>query len=289
MQSKGLVMMRVLLNRYHRANPAGLLKCLPQEERDAIQNLDLTSVDVTTALLQPMDLIQKIHYSWLIPSIKRLPQHLHEPLLRAFPEPSSSKIKAALGVAVPTENKALAKPIKAFLLNKLYALVKPPAVLPPSFLPPTPLSALIDLTKAQLVELIDFLGVHDLADEMRYIIDKKLLEKLFVGLTAHQKQFLRQCVRHQEKITSSRLELDQWDGTPEKLNTLLHRRGLLRLGKALCGQHPDLLWHLSHLLDSGRGEILMKHFSSEITPGITPALVQQVINAMNFLQPKSPT
>lgn len=289
MQLKGLVMMRVLLNRYHRANPAVLLKCLPQEESSALLSLDIASNDVASALVQPIELIKRIHYSWLITVIKNLPKMLHEPLLLALPEPFPSKLRLALGMPSTSDAdaKSLGNPIKIFLINKLYALVKPPSVLPPSFLPTTSLSSLTEFNKTQLVELIDFLGLHDLAEGMRYIIDKKLLEKLSVSLSTQQREFIRLCMRQQEKIAATRLELDQWDGTPEKLKHLLHRRGLLRFGKALCGQHPDLLWHITHILDSGRGEIVMKYFSPEMTPGITPALAQQVINVMNFLQPKS--
>jgi len=63
----------------------------------------------------------------------------------------------------------------------------------------------------------------------------------------------------------------------------LHRRGIMRLGYALSGQHPDFIWHLSHRLDIGRGRLLKKNnFKNEIA-GVTMPLQQQVANIINFI------
>lgn len=286
MNDKSQVFLRVLLNRFHRTNPAALLKSLPEKEYTEIQALDLSSNDFSPAFAKPSELISKIHYSWLLPAIKRFPNPVQESLLAALPDSASAKLKSSLGV-LSKQSISMGQPIREFLIHKIYSQIKPSTVLPIQYLPSSPLSFLLVMSKPKLVEMIDFMGLYDLAEGLRYIIDKNRLKKLLDCLSPGKRQFLRDCMRQKEKIAATRLSLTNWDGSCEKLNEILHRRGLLRLSKAICGQHPDFIWHLTHRLDSGRGEFLKKHYTAETTVGITPALVQQLLNVDNFLNPKS--
>ena len=94
-------------------------------------------------------------------------------------------------------------------------------------------------------------------------------------------------MHHKDKVATPSLGLDKWRGNCEKLKTVLQTRGLVRLGKALSGEHPDFIWHLIHILDTGRGQALLKYYSKSAVPGITSALAQQLANLMNFLKKKS--
>jgi hypothetical protein len=44
---------------------------------------------------------------------------------------------------------------------------------------------------------------------------------------------------------------------------------------------------MAHILDIGRGKILLNDYRSEPLPEITPAFHSQVINLMNFLKKDS--
>lgn len=287
MEAKAWIMLRVLLNHFHRTNAPALLKFLPQEEARIVQSLEVQSDDVAAALIHPKELLARIHYSWLLPAIQTLPSVLHEPLCRSLSEQQALNLKPLLGISYDDTVQAPASHAQTFLLSQLSSLVTPSTLLPLAFLPDTSLSFLANLEKSKLVEVIDFLGVHDLAEGLRYIIDKNFLKQLFDCLSERKRQFLKLCLHQQEKVIATRLDLVNWDGTCEKLDNLLHRRGLFRLGKALCGQHGDLLWYITHTLDSGRGQIILKHFSPNMTPGITTALVGQVHNVMKFIEQKS--
>ena len=102
-------------------------------------------------------------------------------------------------------------------------------------------------------------------------------------------QFLRMCVHQKNKFVAPKLNVQKWNGDCVELLHTLHQRGLYRLGKALSGSHPHFLWHLSRRFDIGRSALLEKYYAKQASPGITSALVQQVINVLNFLKQKSET
>lgn len=287
MPAKSAVMLRVLLNRFHRSPPDALMRYLPAGEAQAVRSWDIPAVDVTPGLAKPLDQIKRIHYSWLLPVFKQLDPSLQLIMLSALPEAYQTKLNKTLKLpgSSPTKQALLPSPVQHYLLNILYSRIKPNEVLPAAFLPPTPLTQITSLNKKQLVELIDFMGLHDLAESIRHIINKHFLTKLYNCLTAKQKQFLRICLHKPEKVASTRMNLAKWNGEQQTLDTMLQWRGLVRLGKALCGQHPDFVWHLTHLLDSGRGAILLQHYTPEAVPGITLHLIQQVNSMMDFLYP----
>lgn len=287
MGSTNGVMLRVLLNHFYQNPSDAPLRFLPQDLSKSVLSSTIYSKDPSTLLQQPAEQINGIHYSWLIPVVKQFPPIFHPSILKSLSKSQAMKLQQILHI--PKTNEELAPPIRNLFINKVYTHVKPHGILPLAFLPETPLSFLATLTKEQLVELIDFLGLYDLAESIRHIIDKNFLQKLYKCLSRKQRQFLRICLHQQEKVFTAKMEMSTWNGDCKKLDLMLQRRGLLRLGKSLCGLHPDFVWHVAHRLDTGRGTILLQYFSPESTPSITARLVQQVTNLMNFLNLKSKT
>lgn len=279
------ILFKVLLNRFHPAANEALLKPLPEDETKEILTQTVSSDEAGAILSWPHDLIASTHYSWLAPLIREMPRSMQGAILVALGEPRASKLKVLLKVdEMPSQ---LSQPMQTWLLDQLYRRWKPQATLPVKYLPMSPLQALLSLSKRQLVELIDFLAMYDLSDAIRHIVDKKCLKNIYQCLSNKHQQFLRQCLQKKEKIASPSLHLNRWDGNPEKFHLILHQRGMLRLGKALCGQHPNFVWHLTHILDSGRGAVIMSHYREQPISHVTPLLVQQVNRLINFLRGSS--
>lgn len=281
MSVKRDAIIKVLINRFHRSVPDALLRRLPAEDAQAVRNSQISANDIAPALQLPQEQIQLIHYSWLTPIFKQLSPPLQNLLFSVLPSDYGAKLKNLLNLKLVSEIQP--EPVQRYLLSLLYSRIKLAEVLPLDYLPNTPLLPLSKLNKRELVELVDYMGIHDLAESMRHIIDKNFLTKLYNCLNTRQRQCLRQCLHQHDKVSTTRLNLEKWDGSVEKLDDMLQRRGLLRLGKAMCGQHPDFIWHISHRFDSGRGTILAKHASQEATAGVTAHLIQQVLNMINFL------
>lgn len=278
---KRSIFFKVLLNRFHPTSGETILKSLPQPEVKEIFKQPLSSSNTEAAIHLPEELIARTHYSWLVPIIQKMPNPLQGSTVAALPEPQSTKLQQFLKIK---KLPLLSAVMKHFLIEQLYQKWQQHEILPIAYLPPSSLQILLELKKAELVELIDYLSLYDLADAIRHIVDQKYLKKIYHFLDLPKQQFLRLCLHKNEKITVPKLEIEKWHGDQESLKTILHKRGLFRLGKALCGQSPIFIWHLIHILDTGRGTTLQSYYKETDLPGITPLLVQQVISAVNFIK-----
>ncbi len=270
-------MLRVLINRYNSKAGNALLKFLPKEESQAVTALDIRSTDLTPMIQQPHKSLAKIHYSWIQPLLEKFPEQLRPVVISSL----TPEQIAGLKVASPL---GLSDFVKTFILNQVYDLLKIDEHFPIEYLPETELSLLAQWTKPQLVNLIDFLGLYDLASEVRHIVNRNYLKNIYTCLTPKQFHYLKVCLHQKEQIISPKLGIDPTKQDCPRLKQVIHRRGLVRLGKALCGQHRDLIWHMAHTLDMGRGNLLLKEYQPEALPKITPILKQQVLNLINFLK-----
>ncbi len=286
MTPKSALIMRVLTNRYHKGSPDALLHFLPEDEAEEVRKQEIQSSELSPLLASPLEQISRIHYSWLVPVVQKLPKKVQGHLIHALPLRQAQRLSAFLGVALP--NSSLTPLAQNYLAHQiLKSLPGVTQVLPLEYLPETPLSTLGHASKDSLIEIISFLGIHDLAEEIRHVVDTKRIKSIYQCLNSYEQQYLKHCMHLKEKFIAPSLGLDKWGGDCEKLRATLQARGLIRLGKALSGDHPDLIWHLTHLLDTGRGQALSKYYSRQAVPNITPALAQQVTNLMGILKKKS--
>lgn len=285
MQSKSAILFKILLNRFHPGVGESFLHSLPQEEAKEILKQNIDSEDTSAALTWEHDLITKTHYSWLAPVIQQFPKDLQGPTTSALPEPQSSKLKSFLKIKFHTPK--LPPPVKEFLIDRLFHQWNPKEAIPRQYLSHSPIAFLLDMPKDQIVQVIEFLALNDLAETIRHIVDKKNLTRIYQCLPPKKQQYIRICLHQKEKIVGPKLEINKWDGTPQKLDSLLHRHGLFRFGKALCGQTQQFMWHLTHILDNGRGSALLKYYHPDPIPKVTPHLLQQLQFVNNFLTQKS--
>ena len=281
METKGWALLRVLLNHFHADAKDSVFKVLPKEYVVEIRKQDLQTSSFAPALAKPVEWINRIHYSWLSETIDQLPQEELPYVLSALPETHFWGIKRMKRLKM--QRTVLSAVCHSFFLRRLYNKLDAVKVLPPEFLPPSPLRPLLDLNKQELVELIDFLGLHDVAEEIRFIVDKNNLSKLYTIMTLKKQQYLKICLHQKQKLDLPKLGLAAWKGNIQQLEDLIHRRGMFRLGKAIFGQHPDFIWHITHSLDTGRGALLEKYTKGKENARVTTVLMQQVMDLLNFL------
>lgn len=292
-ESTHWTMLKLLLNRYHKRGGDAVLQRLPEPIRSATQNTFVGSCDQPQVWLDyPQKVLEKIHYSWLLPIFLKIPPFFHRSFLYLLTDPGAGKLAHLLRIP-PNHVKGVQQPpqgILRMLAHRLWGqLDEGKGILPLEFLPSSPLTTLLDSDASELALLIDYLGLYDLAEEIKQIIDTKKIKQIYTFFDEQKCQFLRQCLRQQEKMTSSRLNIAQWDGGEASLNKMLFNRGVLRLGRALSGQHPHLIWHICHRMDVGRGSAVQKAVQSEASKTTTPLLIQQLLNTLNFLRKKEPT
>lgn len=280
MQQKGWMFLRVLLNRYCGGITEEISKQLPKSYVAQLQKTTLEADDPIPLLEVPLQRLSQIHYSWLAPLVGKLPKVLQLPTIAALTPPQSIGICRMLKCRVPSERPS--PPFDQLLLSTLFQKLSPEERLPAPYLPASPLSALATYPKAQILRIVDLLGIRDLVQEMRLIVNKANQEALLRCLNEEERTFFDfYMYKEQDKLAVKRLDLADWKGDSQKLRQQLHLRGLIRLGKALAGQNPDLLWYILHSLDTGRAAIIRQHSESQAVDNVAGELRRQVIGLIN--------
>jgi hypothetical protein len=244
------------------------------------------SLEMKSFAQMPEDILKKTHYSWLAEIIKGMPEELRPLFLSVLAE------KQAMGICkiLKQEPKrvALTSLARPFFLASFYKKLAPSQILPASLLPKSDFSELAEWGKAEILELIDLLGLHDLSTELRKIVDNRIIKEIYNVLSLKKQNYLKKCLMNKEKLLAPKLDLNLYRGDPKKLMMTLHRRGLIRLGKALSKESPYLLWHLSRALDTGRGAFFLRCTVSNKTPiEAIRYLQRQVREGMEFLEKES--
>ncbi len=276
----GLIL-RVMLNRYL-AGQTNAVQVLPKDLQETVTSQTLESDDINCLLSHPINILSKIHYSWLIPKFKDLSKREQILFLATIPESLSSTLSNVLQLDIPSIT--VSNTMKQFILYQCMQNIKFDDILPLEYLPTTEMKEVAQLDKKDLLKLIDFLGLYDLAEEIHHIVDKKILEKIYKCITEKQHAFLRDCMHRKEKLISQALKLEVWDGDCQKLTRLLHHRGIVRLGYALSGEKKEIAWYTTHVLDTGRGEKLSRYIHKEGIAGVTPTLKKHVKKVLNFIK-----
>ncbi len=282
MKAKSWIMLRLLINRFHEGREDDILKGMDQEDQQMVLAQKISSSDLAPAMQSPREKLEKIHYSWLTSNISNIPNDKIPLVLSLLPEPMALKLKDFLKQNISTEKAA--PPFQEFLFNQFLDKLQLEDVTPFEYLPESSLTVLSKLKKSEIVDLIDFLGIYDLADEVKRIVDRNKLKQIYETLTPKKHEFLRQCLHLREKLVTPKLNLEQWDGDHDKLNAILYKRGMTRLGYALSGKPQDFIWHIVHALDVGRGNYLLKQINKEAIPGVTQTVTIQVLNVIKFFK-----
>lgn len=276
-KTKRDLVLKAILGQLEPARREALTRFLPQHEKDSLK--EVPELQQSTPLEEAFNgeaLLEKVHWSWFLPTFKLYPESEQKLFLSALSPYAEKNLAKTLTLSTgQSEITALGKAfVKQMLIE---SLVGPEDhLLPAKFLPKSPMNRLLLLSKKELTHLIDNLALFDLAIEQRLIVETKILKKIYALLTADEKQILKDLGGHKEPFSLGKLGLDRWDGSEESLRTLMHKRGLIRLAAGLAGQDPDLIWHICHQLDIGRGSQLDKLYVHEPIQGVTDVIMEQI-------------
>lgn len=230
-----------------------LARFLPDARRETLSEYPDIPLENEETIQSPFD---HIHWSWFTEVLQSYPEKEQRLFLRALNPRIQKPLTKALDISPSTD---LISPMGANFLRKiLLESVQQDDILPIQYLPYSPLNLLLQIEKKKLLQLINFLSLYDLSCEIRQIVETKTLNKIYSSLSDEERQFLKIARENKQPYPPVKVHLEKWDGTKEKLRKMLHKIGLSRLGSALAGQHPDLIWYVCHQLDSGRGKVLKK-------------------------------
>lgn len=232
----------------------GYLSTKEQERLNKIsidKPFDLSQFDTT-------NILNEVHYSWFIPTLESIEAVQDRLILMSSLSPTlQEKLKPSLQIKqdIIDLSDGAKEYARLILLSSLIG--EEDTLLPAAYLPPSRMNFLLTLNKQELMQLVDFLGLYDLAADIKKIVDTKAIRSISSCLTPKQKTFLSGIRTYQDPSSFPSM-LKEWDKKKETFHKLLHKKGLNRLAIALCTSHPDLLWYVSHFLDKGRGSTLLK-------------------------------
>lgn len=251
-----------LVERFHSEESQALINHLSNREQAAMREMRVGPLQTEPLRASSQVAISAYHPSWIQQALTK------EPLERRPLYQSAIDGKLA---AAPT----------AFLLGNLLNLLGAPSVVPLACLTDSPLQSLIHLDGRVLVRLIGYLGMIDLADEIKKTIESRLLREVDALLTDGQRKFLQRWTQVSDPVPGPRHGLSAWIADFQKES---QQSGLIRLGRALSHHDRSFVWHLAHRLDSGRGRWIMRHAQEAIAPKLAEKLTGQVEATIEFLQ-----
>lgn len=285
MTSREIAFLKAWFEKYQRTLSPSLLNGLPPDQAKSVLECQVLPLDAHFSLRYPQEVLERIHYTWLSLPIKDLDDGLRCLTMACL----SAEQRTGLGRIIPEVRDLQPSVViptgiaRAYCIHILYDRVVDREILPLSFIPESAFSLFLRYNKVQIIEIMDFLGLYDLAVEIRRIVDTQKLKLIYTCLTEKQQQFLRICFHQKDRFIVPSLKLDLWQGDRSELLRRLHIRGMFRLGKALAGENTHLIWYITHILDRGRGLKLQEYCALEGTPQLNLVLSAQVKNVINFL------
>ncbi len=288
MKSSAQVILHAFLQRCPSPERASLLEYLSSIERQAIENLPRTYGDPLEDTDDPEKILNRIHPTWIAPFLR----NFSEKEIGLFLASLSQNQMTAVGKELLFARKLphLSPLGKAFLTQTLlrYLTAEIEDLLPLSCLPDSTLNILLDLDTEIFLLLPDFLGLHDLSIEVKQIIDKNKLTKIYETLSPLQIEFLKMLLQSPEPLSFSKMGLASWNEDREKLKLLIRQRGLNRLAKAIYGQDPSFIWYILHKLDVERALLVQKLSTPLENARATDILIRQILELISYIKREQP-
>lgn len=282
MNTSSAFVCKAFLERCEPEEKDALLHFLPEKEQLFLEKIPIGIYDPKKKELSLKKTLDQIHYSWFAPHLRTLPENDIRLFLSALSHEQGEGLKALLLFTdhFPALSDSADLYIQEVLMKKL---VGKEELLPLNLLPESPLNPLLDLNAQQLETLIRYLGLHDLAFEMRQIIETAKLKRIFSCLSKNEKDYLQSLLPQKESVILKRMHMQNWDGRRESLKTLIQQRGMQRLGKALYGEEPTLIWYVTHRLEIGIGQELLKACTKIEIAKAKQHLVNQVLKILAII------
>lgn len=282
LSSKSASFLKALLVHYHPSDSGELVHFLSSSSQEVFRKAPQPHFFDFFAFFSSLKWTSEIHYSWFLAPMQNYPASTQAIFIQLFSRDQQKKLLEKL--AIPVSQEPISKWMHPFLSYQLKKEVFDKEVLEVFELPFSELNDLLRLSKSELVHLIDLLGIHDLAADLRQVVDRALLGKIHGALTQEQLHFLHYCLKQPLRWIPPKLNISGWDGDKKTLNLILHQRGLIRLGKALVNEHPSLRWHVNHRLDTGRASILNRVIAGKQEPALIPYFKSQVLHLVRRYQ-----
>ncbi|MEM7174832.1 MAG: hypothetical protein AAF443_02745 [Chlamydiota bacterium] len=280
MDTASWITLRYLLEHCAQEKQSAFLNYLSEKDRESLAAGYSIEADPFQNLASLESRIYHIHYSWFIPFLEPLPTSDKRCFIAALDAPIGTKLSAHFHLNPVSPS--LSPVAKRYLQAKFFSSTMSSSqdFIPLALLPPHPLNPILNLTKNELQQVANLLGLRDLATEIKHIVQRQQMKKIQSTLSPQEKEVLKKLLINPPLPVFPSLNLDQWDGNEMTLKNILHQRGFNRLSKALFGCHPALMWHICHRLDTGRAKIIRRFFTDVKKASLKKILINQAVEVI---------
>lgn len=275
-----------LLTHFHPENYSEYWTHLEEPERVLLEKMHIDDSPLKLKIDSPHQILEGIHYSWFIEPLKQLPSLLLAQALSLLSKEQRQKMSKYPGFkkAYKPASFALSNYLLIFLIEQLGV----DELAPLCFLPSSPQNFLLHFTKEKLVQLIERLGLIEIAQVSKKIVDPKVLQRVSKFLNRSQKKRFEEAQKQSEPKALSQEHFLKALLDKKTFFVFLEKRGIERLARALVLEHPFFLWHIAHRLDIGRGQELLLKARRLMPSPTTPFYQKQLLQLIEELKESEP-
>jgi hypothetical protein len=263
---------------------ATLFDCLSEGLQLFLQELPTAILPANRKISSSKETIDLIHFSWFAPFLRSLSETDIRLFLSVLSLSQVEGLRRSLRFTnhLPHPNSHALTFLRKRLLQQL--IEENEEILPKDCLPLSPLNPLAEMDHATLAIFIHYFGLHDLAFEMRQIIETARLKRIFQSLPQKSHEYLNFLLSQKEPFLLQRMTLQNWDGKKETLMAQIDKSGILRLGKILYDQDLSLIWYVVHHLEVSIASLVQKFCTPMESSKAKQALMEQAIKILSFIK-----
>lgn len=286
MKGSSLIVLSCFLKTFSQSKITQLIDPLSLQVKKELEAVFHPTIAIDSSKFLERSILNYVHYSWYIPLMKSFSKKDLSLLLNSFNSPNKESLEKHLGEKASDTASPLAVDYFQKILFDKVLDPKNVDLLPLEYLPTTDLSELLFLSKNDLVSLIDYLALFDLATQLPKIVNPLILKKISSILSTDKKKFLKKLSFYKEPFSMPLFNFSSAADSKE-ITFALHKRGLNRFAKALCNENEIFTWYICHRLDIGRGSILSKFCKDKVQKEISKTITFNIIELLPIIKNKS--
>lgn len=264
-----------LLTHYHPHDFEEFFKFFEEPERIQLSKMKVETSPLDLKFDDRFLIFERIHYSWFLDILKKLPQRIVDNCHSIFSDQQIKGLSKLNCFKTPHKIKDPHLTIfyRDYFLNAIGHTTLPPI----SILPLTSSIRFLNFSKKRLVKIILHLGILELANLSKKIVDQKVLSQIETLLTQPEKKIFQMGKKTTEPRASTLRDFDQYLKNKKTFTHFLEIKGIERFAMGIVLDHPYFVWHIAHILDRGRGQELLIRARRYLPNPYTPFFNKQLM------------
>ncbi|MCH9634097.1 MAG: hypothetical protein S4CHLAM7_08390 [Chlamydiae bacterium] len=271
-----------LLTHFHPNDFEEYFKFFDEHERTSLSKIQPIKSPLNLCLDDLITIFKRIHYSWYISSLETFPKESLSECFELFSKDQVVGLEKHKILITPNQKQSSF--LKNCFLERLLKDIGLCNVLPTCFLPDSKSKKFLKFSKIQLVELIQHLGVLEIANLSKKIVAKQTINQIEKLLARKHKKTFKLAQRTSEPKASSTRDLAKVLKDKKSFAHFLEKRGIERFARGLVLDHSSLIWHIAHILDKGRGQELLIKSRRFMPNPYTPFFNKQLLDTSEMME-----